>query len=99
MSFNDEEVKSFEDDDEGFRKWVTANRAGYVLNCYKATSRSGGPYMLHLATCYTLDTKNLTSTQFFKACSKDRQKLINLAADERAKRGYDELKRCTKCNP
>jgi hypothetical protein len=97
--FNNEEVKPFNNDDESFRKWLTANRAGYVLNCYKATSPSGGPYMLHLATCYTLETNNLTTTQFYKVCSNNREKLINWAKEQALKRGYDELSRCTKCNP
>ncbi len=97
--FYDKEVKPFEDDDEGFLKWVAANSTGYVLNCYKATSRSGGPYMLHLAKCHTLETKNLTTTQFYKVCSSDKGKLIKWAEEERAKQRYDKLRRCTKCNP
>ena len=97
--FYDNEVVPFEDDDEAFLKWVADNSNGYVVNCYKATSRSGGPYMLHLAGCRTLETQNLTTTQFYKVCSNTKEKLVEWAKEERAKRGYDELKRCVKCNP
>ena len=59
-------MKEFRDDDEGFLRWLSGNSAGYVVNCYKATSRSGGPYMLHRADCQTLNNKNLTTGQYYK---------------------------------
>jgi hypothetical protein len=92
-------MERFYDDEDGYLRWVTANSAGYVLNCYKATGRTGGPYMLHKADCYTLDSKNLTTGQYYKVCSNKREELLDWAEQERADKGFDKLRRCSRCKP
>jgi hypothetical protein len=92
-------MEQFYDDESGYLRWKNAHSSGYVLNCYKATSRSGGPYMLHRAACHTLENKNLTTGQYYKVCSLDRADLIGWADRQQAENGYDAVKRCTKCNP
>jgi len=55
--------------------------------------------MLHKADCYTLDRPNVTTGQYYKACSKDRNELIRWANREQDAKGYDDMQRCKKCNP
>ncbi len=94
-------METFYDNENGYLRWVNANSAGYVLNCYKATSKSGGPWMLHRADCSTIrNNENFTTGQYYKACSGNKEELIQWADKERTEKGYDtEVERCTKCNP
>jgi hypothetical protein len=89
-------VKRFYDDEEGYHDWAAVNPRGYTLNCYK--SKSTGPYMLHRADCHTLrNTKNLTTGQYYKVCSNDKEELT-----EWVKQSYGSgfrFDRCKKCSP
>jgi hypothetical protein len=71
-------MQTFENDDEGYLKWVDANPTGFVIN---AERRQYGeaPYMLHRANCTFITTRertNYTTTTYKKICSLDKQELI-----------------------
>ncbi len=60
----------FQNDDDAYRAWISANPTGFVLN---TTSVPSAQYlMLHKATCGCIgspDIENYTTTAYIKICS------------------------------
>lgn len=75
-------VVIFEDDDEGYRRWLSEHRHGYVVNTHRPPSASY--LMLHVAACHTIKgdpTRGSTWTagEYSKVCSASRRELQNWA--------------------
>ena len=86
----------FNNDDGGYLKWVQENNNGYVVN-YSVYGASAN-LSLHRAKCQTLSSRNRTTwttNGHEKACSNDRQELVNWA---RARDGRKPLP-CAICKP
>jgi hypothetical protein len=94
-------MERYLNNDDSYWSWVNANTSGFVINSYKSTASSGGPWMLHRATCtWITNAENPTTGDYYKMCSINAQELTQWAEKERAEKGYkDTLQRCTKCNP
>ncbi len=89
-------IVTFEDDDPGYRAWLSANPSGYVVN---STKSGGGVYLkLHGASCGTISGEPASGTtwtrgQYRKICSARRGPL-----DDWARREYgEELDPCGFC--
>ena len=72
----------FEDDDDGFRRWVEANPNGYVVNSYR--SPTAGYLKLHRVSCshLKLDSASNLTADYMKTCSNS-LKTIKTWAKER----------------
>jgi hypothetical protein len=86
----------FENDDEGYRRWLEANQEGFVIN---RDSNRPRPFLrLHQAPCGSIRSEkigNYTTTRFVKDCSLDKREL-EIWARERF--GID-VRRCKNCGP
>ena len=82
----------FENDEEAYLNWVFSHPNGFVINTPK--SGRGYPNMLHRATCIHITTahKNYTTTIYKKACSMNRQELVNSYKD--AANGFAGCRHC-----
>ena len=81
------EVKEYENDDTGFKRWLRENRGGFVLNCYNTGK-------LHTASCnsYQSAGPRMTYTRP-KACSTSERELFKYAKRE----GWEVPLRCQRC--
>jgi hypothetical protein len=88
-------VETFQDDDPGYRTWIYANLAGYVVNALRGPN-PGGP-ILHRATCDWITPspdKAWTTGDYVKICSTNRFELESWA------RQYDRrVIACEFCDP
>jgi hypothetical protein len=86
---------TFDNDEQGYLRWVEANPHGFVINAPK--SGSGFPYMLHKATCGSITTSkqtNYTTTDFKKICSLNREELVVWGDND-----SDDFRLCALCKP
>ena len=73
------DVLTFENDDDGYLRWVDANPDGFVINASKSPTPSSY-CKLHAASCNSITTPkrtNYTTNQYIKVCSLDKQSLID----------------------
>jgi len=87
-------VTHFQDDEDGYHKWLYANLDGYVVNAVRG-SNPGEP-VLHRATCDTITpTPDRAFTKLdVKVCAVKRFEL-----DEWARSVDRRLKPCVFCDP
>jgi hypothetical protein len=87
-------MRTFQDDDAGYRKWLWSHLDGYVVNAQRG-SNPGEP-ILHRATCDTITpTPDREWTKdYIKVCSTDRYEL-----DEWARTLGRRLTPCVACDP
>ena len=90
--------EKFENDNEGYLKWLENNPTGLVVNCYKSPTPS---YLkLHKSTCYTINSPaigsgNWTNNNYIKVCSLNRDSLSEWARVEVG----GQLSSCGACKP
>jgi hypothetical protein len=87
-------MKTFQDDDVGYRAWLYAHLGGYVVNALRG-SNPGEP-VLHRATCDTITPtpdKSWTG-EYIKICSTDRIQLEVWARGQERR-----LASCEFCDP
>ena len=89
------DVIQFENDDDGFRRWVEGNSSGFVVNSYR--SPTAGYLKLHRATCthLKLDSAPNLTADYTKSCSNNLNALKAWAKE----RLDAELQPCHFCNP
>lgn len=91
------DILIFEDDDTGYKNWLTSHESGYVLNCDR--SRSLQTARFHLSTCRTITRlfgRGTTFTgQYIKVCSDSIEPLRKWAMAEIGKMP----EACGKCKP
>jgi hypothetical protein len=86
---------TFDNDEDGYLKWVRDNPFGFVINAPK--QRGSSPDMLHRATCKDITTDqrtNYTTTDYKKICSVDRQELVDWGT-----RHSSDWRECKHCKP
>ena len=90
---NSNDVVHFENDDDGFLRWIESNHSGYVVDTYR--SPSAGYLKFHRATCPHLkgDSPGSLTLDYTKTCSKSE---IALASWAKQKTG-GELQPCHYC--
>lgn len=89
-------VQEFRDDDRGYRGWIVANSAGYVLNIQRSLNPSDAK--LHRASCWTIDPRRRQTTMtesYVKLCSLDLAALDRWATE----RSWAAISRCGTCLP
>lgn len=64
-------VLVFENDEQGYLRWVARNRSGYVVNAKRLMDRDDDWVVLHKATCGTIQgqPKVWTSGVYLKVCA------------------------------
>ena len=87
-------MKTFEDDDAGYREWIYGNLSGYVVNALRGANP--GEPILHRATCdwITPTPDKVWTGEYIKICSTRRFEL-----DEWAHSMSKRLKSCEFCDP
>lgn len=92
---NSNDVIHFEEDDEGFLRWIDNNRSAYFVNSNRPPG--AGYLKLHRAACTHLkrDTAANFTVDYMKSCSNSLAALTSWANEE--VRG--ELQPCHFCNP
>ena len=73
----------FVSDDAGYREWLEANPAGFVLNL-RSARRDANYAVLHRSTCLTISSKKhveggYTGHGYRKACSNELEDLRDIA--------------------
>lgn len=91
-------VLLFQDDDEGFRRWLITVKRGFFVNAPRSLGGSG-ELILHRKGCSSLDFairggRNLTK-QYVKVCSTDKTELDSWSLTEMGRKP----KRCSICDP
>ena len=91
-------MKTFRNDDEGYKNWLTRNPSGFVVNSFK---KPVPEYLfLHKASCRTINYAtrgpgNWTTTGFIKICSLNQSELEMWAKNEVG----GKLHHCQICKP
>ncbi len=96
MVGKDYQVKKFENDDDGYLRWLRHNPTGFVLNSYRQPSSEY--LILHRSTCVTISTDkriNWTTTGFIKICSLEIEELEKWAQNKVG----GKLHHCSFCKP
>jgi hypothetical protein len=89
-------MERFQDDDEGYRRWLANHPNGFVINCERSPRPSY--LMLHRATCRDISTSartNYTTTGYIKLCALEKRDLEDWAAREVG----GQLRPCRHCSP
>ena len=85
----------FDNDEEGYLRWICDNPKGFVINASKGGGNDLSYAKLHKADCYFISTDkitNYTTTTYYKVCSRDKQELVNWGHTHSSK--FDECKIC-----
>jgi hypothetical protein len=85
-------VEKFQDRDDDYLNWVTAHRAGYVINVSRGER---GVAMMHSAACHTIVSRPPFTGPYIKICSTALAELHQWASDHRRA----DLKYCGTCQP
>ena len=71
-------MERFEQDDEGYLRWIKEHSAGFVVNCYPNPSTDY--LVLHRATCASITVKQIDKEHwthdYIKVCSQDRGEIL-----------------------
>ncbi len=89
-------MRTFDNDETGYLRWLYANVSGFVINAVKRPGRMAQPYMLHRASCPDISTQytGYTTGGLAKICSVDRQELLDWGT-----RHSSDFRRCKHCKP
>jgi hypothetical protein len=93
VQLEDVSVEIFQDDDDGYRRWLTAHPHGFVLNCERAPRAD---YLkLHRARCRWTRPAGMLTGAYIKICSDDTSRIAGWA---RARTGGTPQP-CGHCHP
>ncbi len=89
-------MRTFDNDETGYLRWLDANARGFVINAIKRPGTMAKPYMLHRACCPDISTLygDYTTNSTAKICSVSRQELMDWGT-----RHSDNFKICQHCKP
>ena len=94
------DVRLFRDDDDGYLKWISDHRDGFVLNALRVPRASY--LMLHRASCRDISTptrSNWTTTQYLKCCAHDSEALVGWVVQHVPQATPKDVRRCKRCCP
>jgi hypothetical protein len=97
-------VKEFISDDDGYRRWLSENRTGFVVNMYRDMDASRYS-MLHRARCRFIsdysgsaEPGGFTERDYVKVCAESIEELRDWVRAHGGPHGTFKS-RCSKCGP